>query len=660
MSSPVESVPVLQGVLRRVTGSAEFGRLAAEVAGGARVVSVSGLTSAPARALAVAALQRETGRRFAVVVEANRDTEGWERDLAFWCGALRGACDEARGGPVLVLPSSESDPYAGASPHAETLERRALALWRLARGGSPFVLLTSRALVRRTVRPAKLLEAGAVLRRDEEFAPEHLVELLHASGYVREDPVGAVGEFSLRGGILDVWSPGSETPVRVEFFGDTVDSIRRFDPETQLSVAQLQEAEVVPMREVSVGAEDFRLWAMLARERWPDEARARALKDRTVYAEEGETFAGWEWMIPLVAGTDASAFDYLGDAVLVVDEPAGVEQYLATVYETLAARYAENEAAGEIGLKPEELYLTPEELRGKLSAQRRVELRALGRTAAMIDERFAGEAEQPAARIGRERAAPQPLFLFPAVEEASEVEWRSLPARRYHGRVPDLAADVRRAREETRAATLFVVPSAGVAERVGEILSEYNVAARVALAGEGGAAAEDFAAIVTVGRLSGGFELPGAGLIVHVESDLFDEAGDGTVERRAPGTTTTTSGRKRKSKTAAFLSDFRDLKVGDYVVHIDHGIARFGGLQTLELGGRKGEFMLLFYAEDAKLYVPVERLDLVQRYSSAEGHTPAIDRLGGLGWHKTKAKAKRAMRDMADELLRLYAERKLV
>ncbi len=223
-----------------------------------------------------------------------------------------------------------------------------------------------------------------------------------------------------------MWSPGSETPVRVEFFGDTVDSIRRFDPETQLSVAQLQEAEVVPMREVSVGAEDFRLWAMLARERWPDEARARALKDRTVHAEEGETFAGWEWMIPLVAGTDASAFDYLGDAVLVVDEPAGVEQYLATVYETLAARYAENEAAGEIGLKPEELYLTPEELRGKLSAKRRVELRALGRTAAIIDERFAGEAEQPAARIGRERAAPQPLFLFPAVEEASEVEWRTL------------------------------------------------------------------------------------------------------------------------------------------------------------------------------------------------------------------------------------------
>ena len=118
--------------------------------------------------------------------------------------------------------------------------------------------------------------------------------------------------------------------------------------------------------------------------------------------------------------------------------------------------------------------------------------------------------------------------------------------------------------------------------------------------------------------------------------------------------------RRRKSKAAAFLSDFRDLKPDDYVVHIDHGVARFGGLQTLDLGPRTGEFMLLYYADEAKLYVPVERLDLVQRYSSAEGHQPQLDRLGGLGWQKTKAKARRAMRDMADELLRLYAERKLV
>ncbi len=304
MSKTVKSSPVLQGVLRRVVEGEEFRRLAAEVDAGARVVSVAGLTSAPARALALAALQRETGRRFAVVVAANRDMEVWERDLSFWCGALRAGAADCEA--VLTLPASEGDPYAGASPHAETLERRALSLWNLARGRGRFVLLSSRALARRTILPAQLLQAGAALKRDEDYPPEDLVEVLLASGYVREDPVGAVGEFSMRGGILDVWSPGEPAPVRVEFFGDTVDSIRRFNAETQLSIEQLQSTEVVPMRELAVGRDDFRLWAEFARDRWGDDARARALKDRTVHADEGESFPGWEWLISLVVKADAS------------------------------------------------------------------------------------------------------------------------------------------------------------------------------------------------------------------------------------------------------------------------------------------------------------------------------------------------------------------
>jgi transcription-repair coupling factor (superfamily II helicase) len=648
----------LQSVLRRVTESEEYARLVAAVRGGARVVSLSGMAAGtPARALALATLQREAGVCFAVVAEANRDLESWERDLRFWYCALRGAssCDET----VLTLPSSESDPYAGASPHAETLEQRALTLWRLAREKQDFVLLTARALARRTVLPEEVSRAGAQLRRDEDYAPEALVEKLLASGYVREDPVGAVGEFSMRGGILDVWSPGRSAPVRVEFFGDTVDSIREFDPETQLSTGQLKEVGIAPMRELAVTADDFRLWAEVARERWSEERYARSLRDRTAYADEGETFSGWEWLISIVRERRASVFDYLQDAVLVVDEPAAIETFLGGVYETLSARYAETENADELGLRPDELYLTAEELREQLSRLKRLELRTLGRAAAVVDESLALNAEQPSIHIGRLRGAGHPLFLFPAVEVAEEVEWRAQSVRRYHGRLPELAADVRRAAQERSADVLLIMHSLGVAERVAEILADYRAEARVALGDEKTSAppAESSSALLTVGRLSGGFELPGAGLIVHVENDLFDESSDTSLRAES----TKEKVKRRKSKTAAFLSDFRDLKVGDFVVHVDHGIARFGGLQTLELGeNRGGEFMLLFYADDAKLYVPVERLDLVQRYSSAEGNQPTLDRLGGLGWQKTKAKAKRAMRDMADELLRLYAERKLV
>jgi transcription-repair coupling factor (superfamily II helicase) len=515
------------------------------------------------------------------------------------------------------------------------------------------------------VAPDEIARAGALLARNDTQSPADLVDRLVAAGYVREDPVGSVGEFSMRGGILDVWSPGQERPVRIEFFGDEIDSIRGFDPETQLSTSQLSAIEIVPMREVVVRREDFSEWADAARRRWSDDRYARALRDRTVFADEGEGFAGWEWLLPVVRNNSGSVFDYLQDAVLVIDEPSSVDLYLGEVYQTLADRYAETDAVDDIAVTPEELYLLPEELRAKLDQRQRIELRVLGRAAAELDQAVALDAEAPKVQLGRARSARTPLFLFPVVGEGTEVEWKTQSTRRYHGRLANLAADLVRAREKGTT-TLFVMPSLGVAERVAEILAEYEIDAQLSLAEEASAAADSpvtAPTIVTVGRLSGGFEMVAARLLTHVEADLFDEAGAQVLERRAPGAEGSrqqTEGRRKRSKAGAFLSDFRDLKPGDYVVHVDHGIARFGGLQTLDLGTRSSEFMLLFYAEDAKLYVPVERLDLVQRYSSAEGHQPTLDRLGGLGWQKTKAKAKRAMRDMADELLRLYAERKLV
>ena len=696
MAATTETPSILQTTLDRVVDSVECRRVIDEIKRGARLISISGLVAGPAKALILAALQRECGKQFAIVTQAQRDLESWERDLGFWYCALYGVAEYE--GAIAVLPASETDPYAGASPHAETLEKRALALWRLARrrkGGSfspveshaqdasatGFVLLTSRAVARRTASPEEILRMGAVIRRDEDTAPEELVEKLLAGGYVREDPVRGVGEFSIRGGILDVWPPGTVTPARIEFFGDTVDSIRSFDQETQLSTAQLAELEIAPMREFAVTKHDFREWSTKARERWRDERFARSLHDRTVYADEGEDFPGWEWLLPLVHENGTSALDYFKDSVLVIDEPATIESYLAGAFQTLAERYAETDAADDLALTPEELYLRPEELRTRIDALPRIELRALGRTAAKIDEEIALEAEEPKVSVGKQRAKRKPLFLFPHETSASsqlapqEVEWKSHSAMRYHGRLPDLARDVIARRADRNATTLFVMPGSGTAERVAEILREYEAGVRLTNATEPSESPATVDALVTSGRLSAGFELPSARLVVHVESDLFDEAADSALERRGLSIQKQKAEVKRKrTRAAAFLSDFRDLKVGDFVVHIDHGIGRFGGLVTLDLGptdpmitrglpepaATRGEFMLLYYAEEAKLYVPVERLDLVQRYSSAEGHQPTLERLGGIGWLKTKAKAKRAMRDMADELLRLYAERKLV
>ena len=408
------------------------------------------------------------------------------------------------------------------------------------------------------------------------------------------------------------------------------------------------------MREFTANSRDFNDWSFFARERFAAERFARALKDRTQFAAEGENFAGWENLFALVKPRQSSVFDYLPDCVFVVDEPAGIEQTLQTFYETLNNRSRETDATDELGLLPEELFLTAAELRENLNTKQRIELRALGRTAAQTDEEFQISDQPAVSSEQREdlliqnskfkiQNAVTPLFLFPTTEKTVEIEFSSRPTRKFHGQLPQLIQSLKSAVPSP----FFVVQSSGMAERLREIFREYEV----------NLPDENF----LTGDLSGGFEMPEFGITFQTENDIFgDDSEIQNSKFQIPKRNPKSKIQNPKSRTDAFISDFRDLKIGDFVVHVDHGIGKFAGLQTIESAGVEREFMLLLYADDAKLFVPVERMDLVSRYSSAESTTASIDKLGGIGWAKTKAKAKRAMRDMTDELLRLYAERKLV
>jgi transcription-repair coupling factor (superfamily II helicase) len=663
----------VSAVFQRLENDENFQRLVAEARGGRRLLRVAGLASG-AKALTLIALQHAIGRRLAIVSLKGRDLEDLERDLRFFYCALndRAECENE----IFTLPASEADPYSGTSPHAEILEQRALALWRLAANAGEIVMLSSRSLMRRFVSVDEIKLASVTLCAGEELPLDYLIEHLAAVGYVRSDPVGNIGEFSSRGGILDFYSPGATLinedgpsgPVRVEFFGDEIDSIREFDPETQRSIRELKETLIAPMRDERAGANDFRQWAKLARQHWNDERYERALRDRTAFADEGEEFRGWEYLMPLVRPLTASVFDYLRDTVLVIDEPAETEKQIRSTLEELQHSYERTEAADELALAPEKLFLTPDELREQIARAQRIELRLLGSAALAFEEELgteeisdvrissplppAGGTTNLAAFVNRAPSAP--LFLFPPEPKTIEIEVPSRAVRRWHGHLADLAAEIKQQSKQGWQ-TVFVLPSTGVADRISKVLSDYDALG---------------AAQIIVGDLSCGFALPQAQLSVYTEGDLFDEA----VRAERPT-------KAKRSQAAAFLSDFRDLKIGDYIVHIDHGIGQFQGLVQLDLSGPetsadiyarmigaetksdkngKREFMLLTYADGAKLYVPVERLDLVQKFSSGEAHTPALDRLGGFAWQKTKARAKRAMRDMAAELLKLYAERRLV
>ena len=239
----------------------------------------------------VAALQKATGKRFAFLSLRNRDLEDLERDLKFFYNQLnnRNECEEL----VFTLPASEIDPYSGTSPHAELLEQRALALWRLAAGTGDIVMLTARSLMQRFVPPQETQSATVNLKISEELPLEYLMEHFARDWLCPRRSSDNIGEYSSRGGILDVFSPSRGTegsddelrPFRVEFFGDEIESIREFDPESQRSLKQVSEAVIVPMRDERSSAQDFKNWAHIAREHWHDEKYERALRDRLVYAK---------------------------------------------------------------------------------------------------------------------------------------------------------------------------------------------------------------------------------------------------------------------------------------------------------------------------------------------------------------------------------------
>jgi transcription-repair coupling factor (superfamily II helicase) len=544
----------LRAVIREALGRAGLRDDAARLTG----------LSPAARALYVAATA--TRGLTVLVVPTDRDVESGTADARFFFAALTGASPAEAERVVLPFPSHEVDPYRGLSLHFDVASARARALHALANGRAALVIASAEALLPRVSTPERLLRASVELAPGMDIEPSALAALLADAGYTREDPVDEHGEFSVRGGVVDVFPAGEAQPIRLEFIGDTIESIRRYDPASQRSVETLDHASVVPLREV-FEAED-------------DEDRLDRQADLLDFTRRG-----------------ARARFVVAEADLVFEQAAKYDEQVRSSHRDAVAR-------GQAALEPGELIASWDRL-----------AEVLGR-ATRLDELAVAGADGPAAR-----------------------HVPCQPATEYRGRVADWVAAIRQARERGET-VVFVVGSTGRAERSIELLREYDLVAQTVDRAESLAGAS---VLVAIGRISKGFRLPEARLQLFAETDVFDE------ERQAQD-------RRRAAAARAFLSDFRDLKVGDLVVHVDHGIGRFVGLKRIELGASAQEFMELRYAGDDKLFVPVERLDLVQKYVG--GTRPSVDRLGGASWEKAKTRVKKAMRDMADELLKLYAARR--
>jgi transcription-repair coupling factor (superfamily II helicase) len=483
------------------------------------------------------------------------------------------------------------------------------------------------------LRPAEHYAGLArIIRRADSLDVDELVEHLNTVGYAAVDVVEMPGQYALRGGLIDAYPPEADRPLRIELFGDEVESIRKFDPGTQRSAAPVDEVILLPLMETPARAEV--LTAVHAR---LSGSRVEGVADavRDALQQTGVTiFPGWEYYAN--AGAPNTLFDLLPGASVFLDEPSAIEAERDRWWERVGQRH-ETSGVGKLATG-EDIFLPPEDWDERIGTLPGGSLEQLGLLRIAHAENELGLAE-------------------PEVPSGHLIEFKTQPAVRFHGSVPGMVEEVRKL-TATGQRVIFAAANTGDMERLADIFTEYQVPFRLGTRtpapgsetylDETAYFSGDLTTTTVVrAQVPDGVALPEPRLVIFGARDLFD---DSEVVVKTP--------LRRKSKTAAFMSDFRDLAVADYVVHVEHGIGMYLGLKELQQGDTAGEFMVLEFAEAAKLYVPLTRLDLIQKYRTSEGVKPPLSRLGGLAWAKTKARVKKAMKDMADELLKLYAARK--
>jgi transcription-repair coupling factor (superfamily II helicase) len=608
-------LPFVRELFADVEKSAAFTRAVTRVKGGAGRVRVSGLTPT-GKALFYSLLHRATTRPLIVTVSGNRALDEL-LPVVRSLGELTGALSPEQ---AVGLPAYDVLPFENLSPHPEIQEARATALWKIATRAARVVIMPVAASAMRLCEAGFYSDLAKVVRRGETVDPERLVEHLRIVGYNQVDVVEMPGEFAHRGGLLDVYPPESDRPVRIELFGDEVESIRKFDPGTQRSAATTEEAVLLPLTETPV--EEETLAAVNARLVGDRLAGEKGVVEAAVRAAGVAVFPGWELYAPVV-GARESIFDLLPGAVVLLDEPGALEE-AHDFWWTRVTEAHERNLVGNL-VRPEDLYFTPEQWRARLERATTIAVEHLG---------------------------------IEGGDESEHLTLQTQPTTRFHGSVAAMTEEISGLTREGRR-VIFAVSSTGEVERLADFFNEYNLSFRIGTrtpkpgsevyVEESTYFEEDVGATTIVkAYVPEGFALPEANLVLFGARDLFDEP---EVSLAHP--------QRQKSKVSAFLSDFRDLSVGDYVVHVEHGIGQYQGLKEIpQEDGGTVEFMVLEYAEGARLYVPLTRLDLVQKYRSSEGVQPVLNRLGTQQWQKTKARVKKAMKDMAEELLKLYAARK--
>ncbi len=585
------------------------------IAAGERNVACNELWGA-AKALFLAGLGRETRRPLLVVTATEELADTVVADLRFFATRPGLFADpsgtEGNTAPVppaFLFPAWGVLPFEADSPDSATIGARMSVLYQLLSGGPAIYVAPIRSLIQKLPPWSLFAESVVTITRATRTGPEALAAALVAAGYESASLVTRVGEYSRRGGIVDFFSPHYKQPMRIEFFGDEIDSLRSFDPATQRSTGDLQEAVALPVRELLI-----------------DETGLERLRGKSPVLWEQIQDAGpqpgSEFLAPFFYAME-SLFDYLPkDGLIALLEPEDLYHEIGTWQERIEQGRDEEAAEGRKLPASDELYLHAEDLRAATLRFGSLDLRLLG----------AGSG------IGMDTRSASWLGLRLTRPLANNEEQHGAE----EGSLAGLIEKLRRLRETSRVA-IFCADHES-AERVRALFLENGLGTALGpLAPAAGAS--PWPIMLDLGRISEGFAWPDLGLALVTEEEIF-----GRKAHRV-------SGGKRLTRASPFLSTFKELKPGDFVVHTDYGVGEYQGLSRIAVDGFATDFLCLRYEPDAKLYVPLYSLDKVQKYLGVETGAPRLDRLGSPVWARTKEKVKKDLLAMAQELVTISAAR---
>jgi len=586
-------------------------------------VHISGLRPSAAAMLAARTAER-TGRPLLFIVPSESMLASMEQDLNLFSSL-----------PVLCYPGYEIPPYTPLSPDSSTTASRLSTLYRVLSHQGPFILISSSEALLRRILPVHILdELADLVIRGEETDQHGLVQSLVGKGYEQVSLVQNSGEFAVRGGIVDLYPPpfaggdsAIDAPVRLDFFGETVESIRNFDPITQRSLKEVDEAIFLPVSDTLFPApastDDKNILAAFDR---AGEEHKWDYQQKNTIREKIKTrtpFPGIEFFLPLFYQKLSAPTDILPENTIVFSfAPHESSQSIQLIWERIARNYQESCSVSNPALPPESLFLPQQELENSLNVFRQIYLHDFASPPP-------GQQMSLTIQTGNHLLLKQQLelsrkkegFIAPLVKQISE--WQQ-----DHDKV------VLACRTERHALHLA------------EMLSHYDIELRQQKAPLRLDQAGPAHVTLVTSPLSAGFDLPAEGLHVLSENELFGEKRLG-------------SRKKKKHSRPAESIRFEELHPNDFVVHVDHGIGVFNGIINMSLNGVANDYLQITYEGNDKLYVPVDRLSTISKYQGISDKEPKINKLGGKLWIKTKQKVTEAVWKVAQELLDIYARRKL-